>query len=158
MSAEGPKLDQEGIMDLKHKQVRPLHRSHNTLHTTRESTKTAERLHRACKGRDRQEHSEGGPPTPAAFISGSGDGSPRKFPTGLSHIWGTQYRKGRRPAKSNWSGRPGLDQVREGKTGMKPKLWTLKTDKPKRQTAAVRPTDTQSLSSARLPAFQPPFF
>lgn len=36
-------------MDLKHKQVRPLHRSHNTLHTARESTRTAQRMHSACK-------------------------------------------------------------------------------------------------------------
>lgn len=90
-------------------------------------------------------------------------GSPRRFSTGLSHVWGIRYRKGRRTGKEA-SKEQLVRQIRArpSQRRQKPrwnKCYGFYKDKQKKQTPAVKPPDeTQSLSSARFSASWPPFW
>lgn len=133
-----------------YKQVRPLHRGHSMLlwmllRTARESTKWQSAC-RCCKGKDRKEPSGWGLLYLAQFMSGSEDGEPRRFLTGVPHIRGTQCRKGRRTNEGRQLRAAGQEeQGRLSQRRQKPRWNNVKTQTTKHQLHSLQTSDPQSL-------------
>lgn len=159
LAAEGPKLVPKGVTDLTtskwDRYIGAIACYYECCCTQPGRAQNGRVLAGPCKGRDRKEPSGSGPPIPGPVHEWF-----RRFLTGVSHIRGTQCRKGRRTKEGRQV--RAADQEEQGRLSQrrqKPRWNNVKDIQTTKQLHSLQTSDPQSLEvQSDSPASSPPFF